>query len=112
MAKRTSKNSASGASKKGKITPLGDRVLVRPASDESTQTASGIYIPDTVDKEKPEQGTVIAVGPGRFVDGKRRPVDVAVGDLVVFSKYGYDEVKVGGEEYYLIKEDNILAIIK
>lgn len=104
------------ASKKssGPVTPLGDRVLLRPLSPEETasKTASGILIPETVSKEKPEQGTVIAVGPGRIGDdNKRVPVAVAVGDRVVFSKYGYDEVKVDGVEYYLVSEQNILAII-
>ena len=105
------KGSSSVKPAKTTITPLGDRVLVLPLAENDTTTASGIIIPDTIDKEKPEQGTVVSVGPGRYVDGERKPVDVSVGDKVVFSKYGYDEVKVGGEEYYLIKEDNILAII-
>jgi chaperonin GroES len=112
MAKKTVAKEGAGKNAQGKISPLGDRVLVRPFSDESTKTASGIIIPDTIDKEKPEQGVVIAVGPGRYIDGERRPIEVSQGDKVVFSKYGYDEVRVGDEEYYLIKEDNILAIIK
>lgn len=95
-----------------KITPLADRVLVRPFSvEEMNTTASGIIIPDTVSKEKPEQGVVLAVGEGRYEDGKRVPVLVKVGDKVVFSRYGYEEVKVDGEEFYILKEDNILAII-
>jgi len=104
--------SPQAASAKGAIVPLGDRVLVKPESEEQTKTPGGIIIPDTVDKDKPERGTVIAVGPGKFVDGERRPIGVSVGDMVVFSKYGYDEVKIEETEYYLIKEDNILAIIK
>lgn len=96
------------------LQPLGDRVIVRPLSlDElSSKTASGIIIPDSA-KEKPEQGTVIAVGPGKWnEDGDARiPVPVAVGDKVMFSKYGFDEVKIDGTTYYVIAESNILAII-
>ena len=95
------------------IRPLSDRVLVQPLSedDASTKSPSGIIIPDTVDKEKPERGTVIAVGPGKMDDGKLNPMSVEVGDQVVFSKYGYDEVKIDGEEYYMVSESNILAVI-
>ena len=94
--------------------PLGDRVLLKPmsADEMNKRTASGILIPDTVSKEKPEQGTVIAVGEGkRTEDGKILPISVKVGDRVVFSKYGYDEVKVDGVEYYLVSESNILAVL-
>jgi chaperonin GroES len=95
-----------------KIIPLGDRVLLKPIDpEEAGKTASGIIIPDTVSKEKPEQGKVIAVGEGRWDDGKRVPMSVKVGDKVVFSRYGYDEVKLNGEEYYILREENILAII-
>lgn len=96
------------------ITPLGDRVLVRPLSTDElqTKTASGIIIPDTIDKEKPEQGEVIAVGSGKYIDGKLIPIQVTKGDRIVFSKYGFDEVKIDDEEYYILKEDQILAIIK
>ncbi|MFH0804286.1 MAG: co-chaperone GroES [Candidatus Zambryskibacteria bacterium] len=96
-----------------KITPLGDRILLKPASQEDMNTtASGIIIPDTVSKEKPEQGTVIAVGEGRWEGGKKIPVSVKVGDKVVFSRYGYEEVKYDDIEYYILKEENILAIIR
>jgi chaperonin GroES len=97
-----------------KITPLGDRILIKPfTQDEMNTTVSGIIIPDTVSKEKPEQGTVIAVGEGRWAEGgKRIPVGVKVGDKVVFSRYGYEEVKYEGEEFYILREENILAIIK
>lgn len=96
-----------------KIIPLSDRILLKPISqDEMNTTASGIIIPDTVSKEKPEQGTVIAVGDGRWDGGKKIPVSVKVGDKVVFSRYGYEEVKLDGEEYYILKEENILAIIR
>ncbi|PIR38021.1 MAG: co-chaperone GroES [Candidatus Zambryskibacteria bacterium CG10_big_fil_rev_8_21_14_0_10_42_12] len=96
------------------IVPLGDRVLVKPFSPEEMggKTVSGIIIPDTLDKEKPEQGKVLAVGDGRIDDGVRIPISVNVGDTVIFSKYAYDEIKVEGEDYYMLKEDNILAIIR
>jgi len=99
--------------KKTKINlqPLGDRVLVKPQEMEDKKSPGGIIIPDTVSKEKPEQGTIIAVGEGKFDDGKRVPMSVRVGDRVVFSRYGYDEVKIEGEEYYILKEENILAVI-
>jgi len=97
---------------KVKLQPLGDRVLVRPIAPDEKQTGSGIIIPETVDKEKPEKGKVVAVGEGRFEDGKLVPVRVKVGETVVFSKYGYDEIKVEGEEFFIIKEDNILAVVK
>ncbi len=94
------------------IQPLADRVVVKPASKEETTTMSGIIIPDTVDKEKPAQGKVVAVGPGRYDDGDLLPMGVKVGQTVLFSKYGYDEVKIEGEMYYILSESQILAIIK
>ena len=102
------------ALKKINIMPLGDRVLVKPFSSEDLERKNqyGIIIPETVDKEKPEQGKVIAVGEGRYQDGKIVPMKIKVGDKVLFSKYGYDEVKVDEEEFYILKEENILAIIK
>lgn len=106
---------AKGGSKKPDIYPLGDRVLVRPLSPEdlATKSPSGIIIPDTIDKEKPEQGTVIAVGNGRMSDtGDVIPLRVKKGDRILFSKYGYDDVKVEGEEYYILREEQILAVIK
>ena len=101
-------------SAKHKITPLGDKVLVKPISgEEGKKTKSGIIIPETIDKEKPEQGKVIAVGQGRMNDeGKLLPMKVKVGDMVLFSKYGPDEVKIDGEEYFILSEGSILAIIK
>jgi len=97
-----------------KIVPLGDRVLVKPIdTDElATKTDSGIIIPDTVSKEKPEQGKVLAVGDGRYDDGKLIKPRVKEGDRILFSKYGYDEIKIEDEELFIIKEENILAIIK
>lgn len=97
-----------------KIVPLGDRVLIKPFLDSDLETKNdfGIIIPDTVSKERPEQGKIIAVGDGRYEDGKLVPLKVKVGDKVIFSKYGFDEVKVGGDELYILKEDSILAVIK
>lgn len=94
------------------IEPLGDRVVLKPLTPEEAgmRTASGIIIPDTA-KEKPEQGKVVAVGPGKFEDGERVPMGVKVGDRVLFSKYGYDEVKIAGVEYYVVTESNILGVI-
>ncbi len=111
---KNEKSVSSNKSLSSKIEPLYDRVVLKPqAEDERSKTASGIIIPDTVSKEKPEQGVVLSVGEGRLdEDGKRVPMSVKVGDRVVFSRYGYEEVKIEGEEYYIIKEENILAIIK
>jgi chaperonin GroES len=94
------------------ITPLGDRVVVQPSIKGEEKSASGIIIPDTVGKEKPAKGKVVAVGPGRFDDGALVPMQVKVGQTVLFSKYGYDEVKIDGEEYYVLSEGQILAVIK
>lgn len=115
--KAANKPKASSVVKKseGPLAPLHDRVVVRHLSESEAGTANafGIIIPDTVSKEKPEQGIVVATGPGKYdEDGERRiPMSVSVGDRVVFSKYGYDEVKVGGVEYFIVAEANILAII-
>jgi chaperonin GroES len=94
------------------IKPLEDRVLVQPLDAEQT-TASGLVIPDTA-KEKPQEGKVIAVGPGRFDDegDKRIPLDIAVGDVVVFSKYGGTELKYDGTEYLLLSARDVLAIVQ
>lgn len=95
------------------VKPLFDKVLIKPfLEDEMKKTDLGIIIPETVDRDKPEQGEVIAVGEGRYEDGKIIPVSVKVGDRVVFSKYGYDEIKIEDEEFYILKEDSLLAIIK
>lgn len=95
------------------LLPLGDRVVIRPftAEEINRKETFGIIIPDTVSKDIPEQGEVLAVGPGRFEDGKRIPMGVKKGDKVVFSKYAYEEVKMGEEKYYILKEENILAVI-
>jgi chaperonin GroES len=91
------------------IKPLEDRVLVKPLDAEQT-TASGLVIPDTA-KEKPQEGEVLAVGPGRFEDGQRLPLDVNVGDKVVYSKYGGTEVKYNGEEYLILSARDLLAVV-
>ena len=92
------------------IKPLEDRILVQPLDAEQT-TASGLVIPDTA-KEKPQEGEVLAVGPGRFEEGQRLPLDVQVGDKVIFSKYGGTEVKYDGQEYLLLSARDVLAIIE
>ncbi|MHB1163383.1 MAG: co-chaperone GroES [Minisyncoccota bacterium] len=98
--------------KKLSLTPLGDKIVVKPAEKEGEKKlASGIIIPETVDKEKPAQGTVVAVGPGKYENGVLLPMQVKTGDLVIFSKYGYDEVKIEGEEYYILSESNVLGIV-
>ena len=115
MAKaKKAKTTAQKASSKSPVEPLHDRVVLKPLSAEEmgTTTASGIIIPDSA-QEKPEQGTVVAVGPGKWnEDGDARvPVSVNVGDRVLFSKYGYDTIKIQGVEYYVVAESNILAVI-
>jgi len=97
-----------------KIVPLADRVLVKPGNPkDGKKTKSGIIIPETVSKDLPEMGEVLVVGPGKTLDdGKIVPMNVKVGDVVIFSKYGPDEVKIDDEKYYIIREEAILAIIK
>jgi chaperonin GroES len=94
------------------IKPLEDRIVVRTLEAEQT-TASGLVIPDTA-KEKPQEGEVLAVGPGRFDDAgtKRVPIDVKVGDIVLYSKYGGTEVKYSGEEYLVLSARDVLAVIE
>ena len=92
------------------LQPLEDRIVVKPSEGEE-MTASGLVIPDTA-KEKPQEGTVIAVGPGRIDDnGNRVPLDVSVGDVVIYSKYGGTEVKVGGDELLILSARDVLAIV-
>ena len=93
------------------IKPLEDRIVVTVLESEQT-TASGIVIPDTA-KEKPQEGTVLAVGPGRIDDkGNRVPIDVSVGDTVLYSKYGGTEVKYAGEEYLVLSARDLLAVVE
>ena len=92
------------------IKPLEDRILVKSIDAEQT-TASGLVIPDTA-KEKPQEGEVLAVGPGRFEDGQRLPLDIKVGDKVIYSKYGGTEVKYNGEEYLILSSRAVLAVLE
>jgi len=95
-----------------KIIPLGDRVLIK-TRDKEAKTHSGIIIPETVDKEKPEIGKVVAVGEGKMTEnGDLIPMKVKVGDTVLFSKYGPDDVTIDDEDYLIVSESNILAVIK
>ena len=91
------------------IKPLEDRIVVRPLDAEQV-TASGLVIPDTA-KEKPQEGEVLAVGPGRFENGQRLPLDVAVGDTVLYSKYGGTEIKFGSDEFLVLSARDVLAIV-
>ena len=93
-----------------RIKPLGDRVLIKKLEAEET-TKSGIVLPGTA-KEKPQEAEIIAVGPGGFVDGKEIKMEVKVGDKVLFSKYSGNEIKVNGEEYIILKQDDILAVVE
>jgi len=95
-----------------KIKPLADRVVLEPVTQEE-KTKSGIVLPSTADKEKPEQGKIVAVGPGKISEnGKRIPISLKKGDIVLFSKYGPNEVKINGKEYLIAKEEDILAILE
>lgn len=94
------------------IKPLSDHILIEPVKEEE-KTKSGILLPETAEKEKPEQGKVVSVGPGRKTeDGKIIPMDIKEGQIVLFKKYGPDEIKINGKEYLIAKEEDILAIIE
>jgi chaperonin GroES len=94
----------------GKVKPLADRVVVKPL-EEAEQMRGGLYIPDTA-KEKPSQGEVVAVGPGKLSDdGTRLEMDVSVGDKVLYGKYSGTDVTLGGEEFLILRESDILAIV-
>ena len=97
--------SATGA----KVSPLADRVVVK-ALEESEQMRGGLYIPDTA-KEKPQQGEIIAVGPGRFDEGKRVPMELKVGDKVLYGKYSGTEVTIEGEQVLILRETDVLAVV-
>lgn len=92
------------------LKPLGDRIVVKPQEENEATTASGLVIPDTA-KEKPQLGEVLAVGPGEFKDGERVPVDVSVGDVVFYSKYGGTEVKHDGDDLLVLSSRDVLAIL-
>lgn len=94
------------------LRPLADKVIVA-SSNKEEMTASGLVLPDTASKERPEQGTVVAVGPGRLDEsGKAIPMSVKVGDIVVFKKYSPDEVKVDGKEYLVLSESDLIAVLE
>lgn len=96
---------------KPKLTPLGGNILVKPLSEDKV-SASGIVLPETVDKEKPQKGEVIALGGGKLTnDGKKVAFNVKVGDKILFKKYSPDEVEVDGEDYLIMDEDAVLAVI-
>lgn len=92
-----------------KVAPLADRVVVKPL-EEAEQMRGGLYIPDTA-KEKPQQGNIVAVGPGRFEKDARIPMDVKVGDKVLYGKYSGTEVTIEGEQLLILRESDILAVI-
>ena len=95
-----------------KLKPLGNKIILESVSTEE-KTKSGIIIPDTVDKEKPEQGKVLAVGPGKILEnGQRSKIDVEVGDTVLFSKYSPTEIKIDGKEYLVVSDEDIMAVIE
>ncbi len=93
-----------------KLRPLGDRVVIQPTPREE-MTKSGIVLPDTA-KEKPQEGTIVAVGPGKLDDGEREPMDVKEGQKVLYAKYAGTEFKVEGDEYLIVSQKDILAIVE
>ncbi len=94
------------------IKPLNDNVLIKPLKEEAT-TKSGIVLPDTVDKEKPERGEVVAIGPGKLLEnGQRATMSVQVGQKVMFKKYSPDEIKIDKDEYSIISESDIIAVME
>lgn len=94
-----------------RIRPLSDRIVVQPRAIE-TKTAGGIVIPDTADKDKPIQGTVIAVGAGKYFDGKVQPLQVKVGDTILFGKYAGTNVKLDDEEYLVMREEDVMGVLE
>jgi chaperonin GroES len=93
------------------IKPLGDRILVKPVEEEE-EKIGGIIIPDTA-KEKPQEGEIVAVGPGKMLEsGERQAMSVKVGDKILYGKYSSTEIKYGGEEYLIMREDDILAVLE
>src|SRR5688572_9147548 len=92
-----------------KVAPLADRVVIKPLEETETMRG-GLYIPDTA-KEKPQQGEIVAVGPGRFDEGKRVPMEVKVGDKVLYGKYSGTEVTVDGEQVLILRESDVLAVV-
>lgn len=94
-----------------KIRPLSDRIVVQPREVE-TRTAGGIVIPDTADKDKPIQGTVIAIGTGKYIDGKLQPLQVQVGDKILFGKYAGTAVKLDDQEYLVMREEDVMGVLE
>ena len=111
MVTESKSKAASNKASSSKIQPLADRLVVRNVQQEET-LASGLVIPDTA-KEKPQQAEVVAVGPGRVDDnGKRVPMEISVGDIVVYAKYSGNEIKLGQEEYLILSEKDVLAKVQ
>jgi chaperonin GroES len=111
LATATASKSAPKSAPKTKLSPLGDRVVIQPTPREE-MTKSGIVLPDTA-KEKPQEGSILAIGPGRMLDdGKREPMDVKVGQKVLYAKYAGTEFKVDGEELLIVSQKDILAIVE
>lgn len=94
-----------------KIRPLSDRVVIEPREME-TKTAGGIYIPDTADKDKPIQGTVIAIGNGKYIEGKLTPLQVKIGDVVLFGKYAGTNVKLDDSDFLVMREEDIMGVVE
>jgi chaperonin GroES len=94
-----------------KIRPLADRIVVE-AKESETKTAGGIFIPDTADKDKPMQGTVVAIGTGKTVDGKLQPLQVKVGDTILFGKYAGTSVKFDGKEWLVMREEDVMGVLE
>lgn len=94
-----------------KIRPLSDRVVVE-AREMETKTAAGIVIPDSADKEKPSQGVIIAVGNGKYIDGKLQPLQVQIGNKVLFGKYAGTNVKLGDRDYLVMREEDIMGVLE
>ena len=94
-----------------KLKPLADNIVVKGISNEEI-TKSGIIIPDTVDKEKPEQGEVVAVGPGKYENGQLIPMEVKVGNKIIFKKYSPDDFKLEGEEVLVLKQEDVIAVLE
>lgn len=93
-----------------KIRPLYDRIVVEPKETES-KTAGGIVIPDTADKDKPIEGKVIAIGTGKHIDGKLHPLQVKVGDVIMFGKYAGTNIKLGEKEYLVMREEDVMGVL-
>lgn len=94
-----------------KIRPLSDRIVVQPREVE-TKTAGGIVIPDTADKDKPIQGTVVAIGTGKYIEGKLQPLQVKIGDKVLFGKYAGTNIKLDEHEYLVMREEDVMGVVE